>query len=221
MAKEKPTSFPMLPVKHWWALREKFKQTMPGTVTDNYLATILNVEVRSARANVLPYLRDIGLIDSEGKTQDLAKNWRDDKQYSVVCENIRKKLYPQDLMSAVEKPSEDREAVERWFANHTGAGSAAVKRMAAIYIVISQADLSKKPESKTKKDTPRKKAKTTKKTQQIKDSASSNNQHTHGQFIPPTTPGININLEIHISSDATPDQIDKIFESMARHIYKR
>ena len=32
--------------------------------------------------------------------------------------------------------------------------------------------------------------------------------------------GININLEIHISSDATPDQIDSIFASMAKHIYK-
>jgi len=28
-------------------------------------------------------------------------------------------------------------------------------------------------------------------------------------------------LQIHISADATPDQIDKIFESMAKHIYKK
>lgn len=27
-------------------------------------------------------------------------------------------------------------------------------------------------------------------------------------------------LNIHISSDASPEQIDKIFESMSKHIYK-
>jgi hypothetical protein len=30
-------SFPMLPGAHWWALREKFKQSIPGVVTDSYL----------------------------------------------------------------------------------------------------------------------------------------------------------------------------------------
>ena len=33
-------------------------------------------------------------------------------------------------------------------------------------------------------------------------------------------PSVHINLQIHVSSDATPDQIDKIFESMATHIYR-
>ena len=36
----------------------------------------------------------------------------------------------------------------------------------------------------------------------------------------PNIPAININLQIHISSDASPEQIDKIFESMSKHIYK-
>jgi len=89
VAKNMPQSFQMLPVAHWWTLREKFKQSMPGIVTDNYLATALNTQPRSARVNVLPYLRDIGLIDSDGKTQDLAKAWRDDNQYAEVCKKIR------------------------------------------------------------------------------------------------------------------------------------
>jgi len=44
----------MLPIAHWWALRRKFKQSIPGVVTDNYIATVLNMDVTSARANVLP-----------------------------------------------------------------------------------------------------------------------------------------------------------------------
>lgn len=224
MSKEKIESFPMLPVKHWWSLRDKFKQSIPGTVTDNYLATALNLKVPSVRANILPYLKSFGLIDNEGKTGELARKWRDDKQYSSVCESMLKKIYSTELISAVSKPSEERNAVERWFANRTGAGTAAVGRMAAIYIVISEADLSKSPKTKIKKDVSRKKTKTTTKmSKQKRDSASSSTvQPEERQFQQPAiAPGVNINLEIHISSDATPDQIDKIFASMARHIYKK
>lgn len=33
-------------------------------------------------------------------------------------------------------------------------------------------------------------------------------------------PSLHIDIQIHIDPDATPEQIDKIFESMARHLYK-
>lgn len=224
MAKGKKESFPMLPVKHWWGLRDKFKQSIPGTVTDNYIATALNLRVPSVRANVLPYLKSFGLIDNEGITGDLARKWRDDKQYSSVCESMLKKIYSAELISAVSKPSEDRSAVERWFANHTGSGTAAVGRMAAIYIVISEADLSKSPKTKVKKDVSRQETKTTPKTRkQKRDSVSPSMVHPEERPFqqPAIAPGVNINLEIHISSDASPDQIDKIFESMARHLYKK
>jgi hypothetical protein len=212
----------MLPVVHWWTLREKFKQSIPGVVTDNYLATTLRTQLRSARANVFPYLKDIGLIDDEGKTQELATAWRDDNQYTDVCRKIRSKLYPDDLISAVPNPSEDRQGVQTWFANRTGAGSAAVKRMAAIYIVISEADISKRPPKKGKKATGGAKRKAAQKTAKIKpdptpSTAATREPHPHT----PPVPGVYINLQIHISSDSTPDQIDKIFESIAAHIYAR
>ena len=44
---EAKKSFPMLPVGHWWTLRKKFKQSIPGVVTDNYLATVLGLSVES------------------------------------------------------------------------------------------------------------------------------------------------------------------------------
>ena len=36
----------------------------------------------------------------------------------------------------------------------------------------------------------------------------------------PAAPGIAINVQIHISADASPDQIEQIFASMAKHIYR-
>ncbi len=89
---EQKQSFPMLPINHWWALRKKFKQSIPGVVTDSYLATVLNMQENSARANVLPYLKQLQIIDEEGKTGERAKLWRDDGHYAEVCKAIREEI---------------------------------------------------------------------------------------------------------------------------------
>jgi hypothetical protein len=34
-------------------------------------------------------------------------------------------------------------------------------------------------------------------------------------------PAIHINLQIHISADASPEQIDQVFASMAKHVYQK
>jgi hypothetical protein len=217
-------SFPMLPATHWWGLRKKFKQSIPGAVTANYLASLFNMQERSARNNILPYLRDFGIIDEEGKTLDRARQWRDDAQYKQVCDEIRKEVYPPELLEAVPNPSEERGAAERWFANHTGAGEAAVRKMVASYTLLSEGDASKEPDSRRDDavDSKRKRTaaadKRPAKSERIvsrKDletpQANSDNRKR---------PDLNINLQIHISSDATPDQIEQIFASMGKHIYK-
>lgn len=84
----------MLPVGHWWTLRKKFKQSIPGVVTDNYLATALDMSVGSTRANVLPFLKPLGIIDDEGRTTGRAKLWRDDGHYPEVCKAIAAEVYP-------------------------------------------------------------------------------------------------------------------------------
>ena len=35
------------------------------------------------------------------------------------------------------------------------------------------------------------------------------------------TPALHIDFQIHIAADAPPEQIDKIFESMAKHLYSK
>ncbi|MGH9759259.1 MAG: DUF5343 domain-containing protein [Blastocatellia bacterium] len=225
---EQKRTFPMLPIAHWWALRKKFKQSIPGVVTDNYLATVLDMEVNSARANVLPFLKTLGIIDAEGKTLERAKQWRDDGHYVEVCQAMVRDVYPKDLLEAVPRPDEERGQAERWFANHTGAGEAAVKRMVALYSVLVEADPSKQPDAeKTRARRAEKdqtKVKSVGEAEAVKDSRSpatgsrsSGPSHIERS---PQPPGININLEIHISADATPDQIDQIFASMAKHIYR-
>jgi len=232
MAEEKKT-YPMLPVAHWWTLRKKFKQSIPGVVTDSYLSTVLSMQAGSARGNVLPYLKTLGIIDEEGKTGERAKRWRDDEHYTEVCREIRKEVYPQELSEAVPDPVKDRTKVERWFAQKTGSGTVAVRKMAVLYGVIATADASKQPEQergerakKTAQDRPKQNAEKREPaapsprapapaTPALVHAAQSQSSAT------PQGPGIYINMEVHISADSTPDQIDAIFASMGKHIYRR
>jgi Family of unknown function (DUF5343) len=230
MAEQKKT-YPMLPVAHWWALRKKFKQTIPGAVNQSYLAGVLKMEAQSARANVLPYLKTLGIINEDGKPTDRAKEWRDDARYPAVCKDILKEVYPQELLDSVSDVSQ-REQVESWFSHATGAGEAAVARMAVLYCVLLEADASKQPDEKVERARTEKKVEMRPAGHKVVEDAvrapipkdavpviaypATNNVSSTSQI-----PGININLEIHISADSSPDQIDTIFKSMAKHIYQR
>jgi hypothetical protein len=90
--------FPTIPASHWNNLRIQFKKTIPGTISPNYLASVLDTTESSARGNILPSLKQIGLVDNENKTnQDLAKKFRDDIAYPMMCKEIIEKIYPQEL----------------------------------------------------------------------------------------------------------------------------
>ncbi|MEL7608811.1 MAG: DUF5343 domain-containing protein [Bacillota bacterium] len=229
------TSFPMLSVSAWWNIRKKFKQTIPGTVTPNYLASILNMQERSAGNNIMPYLKQIGIIDQEGKTGDRAKMWRDDVDYPKVCEEIKNEIYPKELLDIPVSSNDDKESVKRWFARSTGTGEAAVNKITAFYFLLCEADPAKEPN--TSKTTPKNEKSLRSKdtlpkaeTKAVGKMTSSSTVKTTNAVkqpgLPPqhnaaAIPAININLQIHISSDASPEQIDKIFESMYKHIYSK
>jgi hypothetical protein len=224
---DKKTSFPVIPIAHWWVLRKKFKQSIPGIVTDNYIASVLNMQISSARANVLPALKATKIIDGDGKSLERATRWRDDDQYSKVCEEIRRDIYPDELLAGIPEPSSNRKAAERWFANHTGGGDAAVRKMTQFYILLSEADPSKAPEgaeapTKAKSQVS---VKPTRKAQKPTLLPASPLLTESGVLKDkdktlPAGPSVYINLQIHISADASTDQIEQVFANMAKHIYK-
>lgn len=122
MATEKQ-SFPLMPLSNWFALRKKFRATLPAKVTPSYLGSALSMKEESARINILPSPRSTSLIDEDGKPTDRAVKWRDDAQYTQVCDDIRKEVYPQELLDLASDSSADRELTtlslicERWRKN--------------------------------------------------------------------------------------------------------
>ncbi len=189
----------------------------------------------SARANILPFLKTLGLIDQDGKPTERVKLWRDDDSYATVCKAIIKEVYPSELLDAVPDPSSDKAKAERWFMNQKGGvGEAAAKRMAAMYALLVDADPTKQPDGQ-QKAVPPKKASQRSDSGQAQRIAKVNKvtEPDHGEkskgadkdIAPnrppaPNMPEVNINLQIHISADASSDQIDQIFASMAKHLYK-
>lgn len=226
-------SYPKIPRNNWFLLRDKFKQRTPEKVSPSYVATALGMSEASASANIIPPLKTFGLIDDEGKPTDLAFEWRDDEKYPEVCKTIFESMYPQELRDIFHDPADiNVKGIESWFARQTKSGEAAAKKSAAAYVMLLEADLLKAKaakEPKSSKQNGKAERKAVKPIAQ-KTAASPPTRRTGGQetSLGPEThdaggksafsPKVHVDIQIHISPDSSPEQIDKIFESMAKHL---
>ena len=213
-------TFPRLPAKNWWSLRDRFKQTMPGRVDADYLQSVLGLNSAASAGNLIGPLRTLGLIDDDGKPTDRALAWRDEESYKQVCEDMLTDVYPDTLRSAFPDPTENTGGVASWFSRNTGAGQAAATAMAALYTLISKRDPVAESANTSTTATPKKKVpakKAVTKSGSAERRTPESGSRSGGQSR--IEPELNINVQIHISSDASADQIDQIFKSMARHLY--
>jgi len=108
---------------------------------------------------------------------------------------------------------------------NSGVGDSAAKRIVAFYIVLLEANTSFESISSTPKPKVVKNPKDSVKKipEPQKERTSIEEKHEAKEEIPQKNqkfPDLNINIQIHISSDATSEQIEKIFEAMAKHLYK-
>jgi len=221
---EKKNSYPILPLANWWALRNKFKQSIPTLVSPGFVAAVLNMKEKSARGNIINHLVDMGIIDQDGKPLERANKWRDDQHYPEVCREILNEVYPKELLEALPGPSLDRVAVKRWFAVNTGLGEVAVGRMAAFYELLvtanpsdAQGNSSKKPTSPKPTAKPKERVAPPPENPKPSETIQQNVNQGANSSAQPT---IHLDIQIHISPDSTAEQIDLIFASMAKHLYK-
>ena len=232
---EKPKTYPKISRKYWWLLRDRFKKSMPSAVTPTFVASISEMTNDSARANVIAPLRDLGLIEQDGKPTPLANQWRDDDDYKSVCEKIRSAVYPMDLVEAYPTPSgEDKQRIKSWFMRVGHVGDAAASRYTDTYLLLSEGDPTKRadptanpkkssasaPASVAKKPKPSKPV--TSAEQQAKQEAAHTPLHMKQETQAHGAKGfpIHIDVQVHISPDTSPEQIDTIFSSMAKHLSK-
>ena len=154
--------------------------------------------------SILRVLRFIGFIDEKGTPTDSWRLYRGSKHRQV----LGKAVYAAygDLFSTYPKACEMSDAdLESFFATKTSGGKQVISRLVRTFkILCSLSDFSgiESEEHPSMTTEPLKVPKET--------------SGTLGVF----TPSIHIDIQVHISPEASPEQIDKIFESMARHIFK-
>jgi hypothetical protein len=225
------TTYPSIPARIWWDLRRRAQTSPPTKVDPDYLQSVLGVQEGHA-TNLISPLTAVGLIDDAGKLTPLGENWRHDDTYSESCNQILESVYPQALRDAFPPPKPDRSGVEKWFARNAHVGSAAAQKMATTYLFIAAADpaggaAQPRPEGAARKP------------QATKRTGAAPRERSRGQTGQDAgqaaaaagaaasapnagrseAPSIHVDVQVHISPDASADQIDAIFASMSKHLY--
>jgi hypothetical protein len=217
-------TYPKISKSMWWALRSRLNKSIPTVISPTFISSIKPMSDASARSNVINPLRELGLIDEDYKPTELAKRWRHDDDYPNVCHEIRQRIYPSELIDSFPSGDpEDKEGIRKWFMKVGHVGEAAARMYSETYILLSQADVNSVNDDMPKTATrsassnskPQSKTKSAPKPEAIKQPdvpASGPEKHTR------RLPAVHIDVQVHISPDTAPEQIDRIFESMAKHL---
>ena len=163
-------------------------------------------------------MRRIGLLDEENKPTALANDWRLDNKYKEVCSSIIKNVYPTELLDLFPDSNVDRASARNWFMSQ-GVGQGAADKMVALFMLLKSGEIKDKNIATQKKSgkAVAKIAKPQAPSKSKEDSEPSDpvvKPQPHGN-----RPNLHIDLQIHISPESTPEQIEAIFASMAKHLY--
>jgi Family of unknown function (DUF5343) len=228
MVDEGRRSYPGVPAKNWWDLRRRFQQAVPGKVDPDYLQSVLGIGEGAAK-NLIPQLTAVGLIDEGSKPTDLAMDWRDDGSYPAACLQILEAVYPQALRDAMPPPGPPRDGVEKWFARNVKVGQGAASKMASFYLLVAAADLTaQRPDGKMAEAKPKVTTSALRRAapKPVANKAAAPETGSLPAPVPPAPsaddgPSVHVDVQVHISPDASAEQIDQIFASMAKHLYGR
>jgi len=234
MADTERRSYPKLPARNWFDLRRRMKQALPPGITVDYLQSVLGLEAPSAR-NLIAPLRALGLIDDDGRVTDLAHEWRTDEGYADACNKILHDVYPQDLLAAFPPPEPDRDGLVRWFMRNARVGEGTAKQFAGFYLMLASPSLENNQDG-ARPAKPRDAERRSRDGASAATATTERRRRTPPEQTPPSPqpeepkaphhralsgPSVHIDVQIHIDPNASADQIDQIFASMARHLYGR
>ena len=177
---------------------------VPSKATNQWLKTI---GFKSSNdGTLLKVLKFIGYIDSSGAPTAMWKDYRGKKHGQVLASAIREgysdlyAVYP----DAHSRTSSDLEHV---FGTSSSAGKQVIGNTVRTFKNFCEAaDFSA---SGTLKPPP--------------PPSTSQDSSEQPPYVPSggqPQPSLHIDIQVHISPDATTDQIDQIFSSMAKHLYK-
>lgn len=219
--------YPKVTAKAWRALRSRAAAAPSTKFIPSTVATLMGMaSPESARANTVRPMRKLGLIDDDGALTERGNKWRVDASYADACQEILEEVYPSDLLALTDSSGEpDGERVKAWF-DHRGFGESNARQMAATYVMIASKQVPEAVASKPKRGrskgsgVKRGTSPATQSTARTGDAVANPTSEPSKQTTS-AGPNLHLDIQIHIPADASAEQIDQIFESMARHVYKQ
>lgn len=161
-------------------------------------------------------LQFIDFVNSDGTPTDRWQKFRS-TNYKKVLGNAIKDSYSELYLLYQDAYERNDDELENFFRTHTTAGAQVVKALVSTFKALTaEAEFDDKKnlgiDSKAVKP-PKPATSVGKKNDPKKDESTSDSK---GGF----KPKVHIDIQIHISPESSADQIDNIFKSMAKHLYK-
>lgn len=194
------------------SLLDKIRHTgVPPKVTVAWLKSLGFTS--SNDTTVLPILKFIGLCDQAGVPSDSWKHYRGGQHGAVLAGCIQAgyselfAIYP----SAHQQSDSD---MSSFFTTRSNAGKQVISKTVTTFKTLcGKADFSSPAHQQTQAPNPARHAPSISPPPQTQAASSPS---SHG-----LRPEVHIDIQIHISPEATPTQIDQIFQSMSKHLYGR
>lgn len=209
-------SFPQIPATVWWGVRSILNKTPRIAISEDLLGIELSVQPAAARQYVSE-LKRVGLLTEDNRGSDLAHRWRMDETYQEAVTEILEASYGEELLAVAPNPVDRAKAIA-WF-QRQGLGEGSARNKAATYVLIASAlpgeaaPRSGSAGAQKPKTTRAKEVKAPDRPVTPQKLSDDGVGHKGGTLFP-----VNLNLQIHISADASADQIDAIFASMRKHL---
>lgn len=191
---------------------------VPTSASTNWLPTIGGFGSNKDRP-LIKILKFIGFITKSNKPTKRWRDYRDQSRSETVMADGIKQGYSALFEQYPDAYQRNDNDLRNFFSRHSDEEEKLiVSTVDTFKALCALADFGQIPEY----DTPE--------GQEAIDSAESSPPATEPKETPksigeqrsPTfSSGLNINVQIHISSDAKPNQIDKIFESMAKYLFNK
>ena len=219
------SGYPKVTAKAWATLRARAAAAPTTKFLPSTVAPLLGLSSpSSARDNTVTPLRKLGLIDDDGALTDRGNKWRVDSSYGDACQEILDDVYPNELAALTTSDGHpDPQTVRTWF-EQRGFGDSNARQMAATYVMIASKEIPEPPDPASSEVKKTRKKQGTAGTSKKADTEKPSSKTGAPPPSPPSrtstnAPTVHIDLQIHIPGDATPEQIDHIFASMAKHLY--
>jgi len=223
--------FPQIPGTVWWGVRAILNKTPNATVNERFLSVELGVQEVAAK-QYISELQSVGILNEDNKATPLANKWRLDSSYKAAVDELMDAVYPEGLRHVAPFAEGDRQKAVNWF-QQEGLGEGSARNRAATYFLLGTNDPNEAPPSRgsaTRKssgessttDSRKRVSKFVPKTKanQSRPTAELSRASSRGEGMPDTIP-LNVNVQIHISADASTEQIESIFSAMRRYLYDK